>query len=168
MKVLLGIGLVCSIAFSNSVPSSVWPQKDISEKSIGNPSSPKKVLIASRSSKFKEKIAQNIADSLSKDSVYIRVIGCNDLKEIDPIAWHAILIINTCMAWQYENKVQDFLRKNKDHSKMIVFTTSGDPKECGSEKDKFPKIDAITSASVDSKVQSLVNDLLVLIRKRLQ
>jgi len=66
-----------------------------------------------------------------------------------------------CIAWDYDYRVKKFLRNCGDRSKVITFTTSGDPEGCVSEKKpkKMPPVDGYSSASADEKIDPAVKAL---------
>ncbi|MCU0608696.1 MAG: hypothetical protein MUF22_02880 [Chitinispirillaceae bacterium] len=148
--------------------SSVWPQKNMASHSAGDPTSNKRVLIAGLSSPFKDTIASRIVDSLNNDGVYVRLINLKDLNKEDPNKWAAVLIINTCIAWDMDSKAKKFVKKYPDYSGFITLIASGDPDGCGDGK-KLPKnIDAIASASQADKIPALVSQFLALLRQKLE
>lgn len=156
--------LACS--FANTVPSSFWPQKDRTPQEIGAVGSAQRVLIASRTSAFKDSVVNAVIDSLRSDSVYIRVIGIKEVVNEDPEKWTAMLIVNTCMAWQGDNKVQNFLKRHPSYPSFIMLTTSGDSVACGSSKWIPQNVDAVSSASSISHKSAVVENLIGAIRKR--
>jgi hypothetical protein len=159
--------LILNVTSFASVPSAIWPQKDIKEFQVGKSSSQHKILIVATSSAFKDSVIKDFADSIAKgDSVFVSVVGMKKLLEQKIDNWNAVVIANTCMAWQMDNRVQKFIKKNESYKGFVVLTTSGDPKECGSA-DKIPKgIDAISSASVEDKRTVVVKELLESVRKK--
>lgn len=147
-------------SISKTVPSAIWVQKDLSHKTFGDSLSNKKVLIVSREGEFKEKIAENIKDSLISNGVFVQIDGIKLLKDINPDKYSAIVIINTCMSWQIDNKVQNFFKKKKNYKKVVLLTTSGDPVSCGKGRHVPDYVDAISSASVGENVNEKANEIL--------
>jgi hypothetical protein len=152
-------------SFANTVPSSFWPQSDRKEQNFGNQQSSKRVLIAARSSAFKDEVVNAVIDSLVADSFFVKLTGIKSLSQNRPDEWQAVVLVNTCMAWQGDNAVQNFIRKNAAYKSFIMLTTSGDPDSCGSSKWIPPTVDAISSASEVSKRQTTVNAILAAIRR---
>lgn len=152
---------------SKTVPSAVWSQKDVTQATHGDSSSGKKVLIAANKSDFKDSLLSNLSDSLVADSVYVKIIGLKQLPSATTKNWSAILILNTCVAWQMENSVQEFIKKNSTYRHFITFTSSGSPKQCWPSKKAPQGIDAFTSASTMDKQTAVTDTLMQLLRKHL-
>lgn len=149
IKKILLLGLIItSIISAKTVPSAIMGHKDVPDSTFGDSTSTQKILIVSRDSEFKRDIAYTVADSLATDSLFVRVGGVTLLKDLDPKKYSAIIILNTCLSWQIDNKVQDFFKDNPDYSEVVLFTTSGDPKGCGKGRHVPAYVDAISSASV--------------------
>jgi hypothetical protein len=147
--------------------SSIWPQKSLSSHEYGNPSASKRVLIGGVASSFKNALLKNVIDSLMKDSVYVKVVGLKDLAKEPATQWSVVLILNTCMAWEIENTVKNYMNSFPLYNSFIVVTTSGNPKTCGSAA-KLPKnIDAISTASKTVKLPEVLARVLELLRKKL-
>lgn len=146
-KLLITTLLFVSIVSAKTVPSAFNGHKDIDDTTFGNTSAATKVLVLSKESDFKEKLAHTIADSLGSDSVGVIVGGVRKLKKINPNDYKAIVIINTCLSWQIDNKVQSFFRKHTGYFQIVLITTSADPKGCGRGKHVPDYVDAISSAS---------------------
>lgn len=165
-KKILIIGLfLLSIISAKTVPSAFFGHKDIPDSTLGNHSSQKKVLIVARESEFKRNIAHAVADSLASNSIFIIVSGVKKLKEIDPNDYSAIVIINTCLSWQIDNKVQTFFRKYPDYFNIVLLTTTGDPEGCGKGRHVPEYVDAITSASISENFMPKVNEVLKKVRE---
>ncbi|MBD3185132.1 hypothetical protein GF312_22825 [Candidatus Poribacteria bacterium] len=140
-----------------SVPHIIWPQKDIKAKAINEPTYDKKVLIASRSSDFKDVVVKKLVESFKDEKVFIKLIGMENLEEEDGNDYNAVVMLNTCMAWDMDRNVKKFLKKHDDQSNMIILTTSGDgdwlPKKDGQN------FDAISSASKKANIDKAVGDI---------
>ena len=69
-----------------------------------------------------------------------------------------ILIINTCMGWDVDWRVTDFLNRSADLDAVIVLTTADGG-------DSYPKlkgrqVDAMSSASVPHRVDPLAEEII--------
>ena len=74
------ICLLLSIApLSCSTPQYIWPQGDIQMAEVNEPTAGKKVLVASRSSEFKDAIVGKIKAALEGEAVYVKFIGVDQL-----------------------------------------------------------------------------------------
>jgi hypothetical protein len=142
---------LCTIpACSFSFPQLFWPQKDIDSFSVNQPTLAKKVLIVSRNSNFKRAVVDKIKNALRDEPVYVKCTGLTKLKNEDASAYSVIVIINTCMAWDWDRNIHAFLKGKQDARKVIVLTTSGSGKWLPK---KIPAgVDAIASASEKTDV----------------
>lgn len=151
-----------AIASAKTVPSAFNGRKDISDTTFGDTTSALKVLVVSKDSDYKERIAHAVADSLVSDSLSVIVGGVRKLKKINPSDFKAIVIINTCLSWQIDNKVQTFFRKNPNYKEVVLLTTSADPDGCGKGRHVPKYVDAITSAS---KQESFLPAVIEIVQK---
>jgi hypothetical protein len=143
-----------------------WPQKDIKSYELKDPSLEKRVLVASRSSEFKDAIVDQIRDAFKDEPVYLKFIGIDQLNEEDGTDYAALVLINTTMSWGMDLDVKAFLNRHKDHKNMIVLTTSGDG-------DWLPKMegrnfDAISSASKQANVDAVAGTIIARVERLLQ
>jgi hypothetical protein len=155
-------------AFSCTAPQYFWPQKDIAFHEINNPTSKKRILIASRQSEFKNAIVEKIEASFLGQAVYIKVIGIEDLKFEDATQYSATVLINTAMGWKIDRKVDHFLDRHQGLDSIIVLTTS-DGGNISVDPEKHP-VDAISSASVIDQAElvtkKIISKINGLIKKR--
>ncbi len=152
-------------AFSFSLPQLFWPQKDLDSSSVNKPALARKVLIASRDSEYKRALARKIKEAFIHDSVYIKCVGLTQLKNEDASAYGAIVLINTCMAWDWDRNVNAFLKGKKGAGNVIVLTTSGSGKWL--PKRNPAGVDAIAGASSKSDPAPAAADIVGRIRKLL-
>ena len=147
--------IIAVSARSFSFPQLFWPQKDIDSSSINRPDLDKKVLIASRSSKFKKALVDKIKKDLAADSVYVKCTGLTKFRCDDTARYTAIVLINTCMAWDWDRSIHRFLKGKKNASNVIVVTTSGSGKWMPRKNPSG--VDAVASAS--EKGDALAGDI---------
>jgi len=143
-----------------------WAQEDIVARDLHNPAWEKKILVASRSSDFKEKIIEEIEKAFANDEVYIKVIGVEALDGVDGHDFKAVVLINTCMWWTMDPDVKEFLERHNDTGNMIVLTTSGGGKWVPRMKET--DFDTISSASKRSEADVLAGEIVEKIRVLLQ
>ena len=148
--------------------SNAWPQKNMPVRTFGDSLANKRVLIGGIASPFKDAMVASIVDTLVKDSVFVKTIGIKDLKKEKATTWNAILLLNTCMAWELNYKVKKFAKKYPDYQSIVVVTTSGDPKTCGSTKQIPDNVDAISTASEKQKLPEVTAHVLELLRKKMK
>jgi hypothetical protein len=158
--------IFCNIpAYSFSPPQLFWPQKDIDSFSVNQPTLAKKVIIVSRGSDFKRALVGKIRDAFKADSVYVKCTGLTKLKNEDASAYGAIVIINTCMGWDWDRNVHAFLKGKQDAKNVIVLTTSASGKWLPK---KMPAgVDAIACASEKTGVDVVAANIVGRIRSLL-
>lgn len=166
---IFSIILLMSIIFQIScvsVPHMILPQKDIESANLNEPGLDKKILVASRYSDFKQEILEKIKMAFLDKSVYIKFIGLGQIEKENADQYNAVVMINTCMSWDMDRNVHGFLKRYKDHSNMIILTTSGDGNWL--PKMKGRNFDAISSASKKAKVDQIVDEIIAKINSRLE
>ncbi len=152
MMTWLALSVACT------APQHFWPQHDIARDEINSVALDKKLLIASRDSEFKAGIISKVKRAYADRQVYIRLVGIEDLKREDPLHYTAILIINTCMGWDIDWRVKDFLNRANNLDAIVVLTTADG-------EDSYPQlkgrqVDAISSASVVHKIDPLAQQII--------
>lgn len=141
--------------------------KRIAEVELKGDMRPKGVLIAAENSGFKGDIISLIMKDLESKSCPTKLIDVKKLKKVDSEKFQAIVIVNTCWAWQLDRNVKKFLKRvnSGEQGKIILLTTSGS----GEWEPKGVKVDAISSASnvdkADVVAQTIIAKLDVLIQK---
>jgi hypothetical protein len=150
--------------------SAVWPQKRIEGNNFGNPQSSKKVLIAGKGSEFRDIVINHLVEKLQKDSVYISIVDLSEIKSKNPGDWNAILLVNRCVAFDYDNLVSKYVKKYPKSQNIVIFTTSADPRGCNlkSKLSRKLKLDAYSSASVKENVNPAVEAIYKMLKKYLE
>lgn len=148
-----------------AVPQRFWPQKDIVGSDAGSIPGQQEVLIASRSSEYKQLLVDELHKQLFSAGIPHKTIGVKQLKGVDATRYSAVVVINTCLAWGLDNEIKTFLNHQQQTANIILMTTSGEgtwlPDKQGLD------FDAISGASVKSNVGDVAQDLLERIQKRL-
>ena len=102
------------------------------------------MIIASDSSEFKDSIRNRIIEQY-QDEGNIDVVNIKRLKQINPIDYDVVLIIDTTLAWSgFNPSLNTFLENNEIKDNVVVFMTAADP----DWEYSYQGVDAITSASV--------------------
>jgi tetratricopeptide (TPR) repeat protein len=116
----------------------------------------KKILIATQSSEFKDRLVEDLCDSLQNSSTHIKGIDSGDLSEVNAGDWDRILIINAFLI-EPSSDVTDFINRSNNPNKSLLLETSG-----GADWLPEPelKIDALTSASRKEYITGLVQLIL--------
>ena len=143
-------------------PRYFWPQGDVASYEVGEPSLKVRVLIASRSTDFKDAVVRKITESFQGESVYLKVIGVDGLREEDAGDYAAVVLINACLAWGMGRHVNAFIDGHEDQSRMIVLTTSGDGEWL--PKMRGRNFDAVSSASADGSADEVAETIVAKIR----
>jgi len=142
------------------------PQSDIGAREVNQPSMDERVLVASRSSEFKNALVARIEEAYADRTVYVKLIGLSELEGEDASQYAAVVLINTCMFWELDPDVKAFLDRHENHANMIVITTAGNPEwEAEREGRDF---DAISSASQMSEVEDLSGQVVEMIGRLLE
>jgi len=141
MVVLICCGLAASCA------------RQLQETRISAPDARLNFIIAGDASEFKDSIRSRLIDRY-KPYCTIEVVNINKLKEIDPDAYDAVLIMDTCMAdTRFNPSFKAFVDKLEDQDKVVLFLTAADP----DWEFSYGDIDAITSASVMENEEMVVS-----------
>jgi hypothetical protein len=157
--------LALVIAGCVSLPHMLSPKRDMAGREYGNPQMPGKVLIGARRSEFKEAVIGRVADSLAADSVYVRVVGLRDLKEVEGQQWSAVVLVNSAMSWCMDYRVRAYLRRRRSNENVIVLTTSATGR--WEPRKRRGGYDAVSAASEPDRVDAIAADLLARVRARM-
>ncbi len=159
---LVTLSVVCCAFLSCSVPRLFWPQSDIDayEKIYG--AADKSLLVASRSSDFKDALVKRIEKAFEHESITIRFVGLQRLKYEDADAFDAVVIMNTCIAWGMDPQVDGYLNKYRGASNIIVLTTSGDGNWLPGKHNR--EFDAVASASEMARVDEVADRIVQKVR----
>ena len=88
------------------------------------------------------------------------------LKKENTGDYGVIVLINTCMAWDWDRNVRSFLKSRKDVHNIIVLTTSGSGDWVPNKK-KW-NIDAVASASVKTNTDGVAGEMVLKIKQILE
>ncbi len=139
---------------------------NMTPRESGNSDAQKKVLIAGESSAFKEEVVAKLIGTLGTTDWYFRVVGLDRLEGQETGQYGAVLLVTAFKAGRIDARVSRFLGKDPMNAKVIVFFTRGteDPMPEWSKPDI--KVDAVSSASRNDRVEERAGQLAALIRKR--
>jgi hypothetical protein len=157
-RTLVVLGCLAVLQASCAVPRMIWPQKNIVTLELNSPSLEKRVLVAARSSEFKDAVVRKIRDSFMGMPVYLRFIGMEDLHGEKAERYSAVILINTCIAGGFDRNVDAFLSKSHDQRNIIVLTTAGDANWKPDMKGRT--FDAITTASIATDVDKIAGEIM--------
>ncbi len=131
----------------------LFQQKDIPTTVLNDPALEKKVLVASRSSKFKTAVNAKLRTAFENRPVYVKFTGIGNLQREEIQQYDAVVMLNQCMGQKMDPDVIRFLDGQKEQGKMIVVTTSA----AGNRQPKMKggNFDAVSSASKKSRVDDV-------------
>lgn len=152
---LLSWGMVLAGCYA---PQYIFRQRDIQPYEMNMPTQPKKILVASRSTEFKDAVVERIKGSFQGKRVYLKFIGIENLKDENGGDYDAVVILNTCMNWTMDRHVEAFLKRHPYQGNMIILTTSGDGDWLPSMKERT--FDAVSSASKIDRVDEIAKRIL--------
>lgn len=166
VRIILAACLTIAVAIAAhaNVMSSIWPQKALLVSQHGPVSASVRVFVAGTTSPFRDQITARLVDSLVADSVYVHVAPVKELMEQDLSSWHAVVLLNTCIAWDIENRTRKAIKANPGYRGFVLLTTSGDPDSCCARSKLPAGVDAVSSPSQESRLQPTVDRLLAAIR----
>jgi hypothetical protein len=127
----------------------------------------KQVLIATESSRFKEAVATQVAETLCQDKrpLLVKHIDLSRLTA-EPIQdYQVIVLLNSCRAWRPSSAVREFLKtlSDVDKKKLVVVTTANSG-ECVLD---VGGVDAISAASKRTGIAAVSQTVVDKLRARL-
>lgn len=115
----------------------------------GNPGAATRVLIASEASDFKQAVIEQVVTGYAERDLFFKITGLQNLADETATDYAAVIIINSCVAWQLNPRANAFIKKAAMPEKVILLTTAGD-------QDWQPGVegvDAITAASISADIE---------------
>jgi hypothetical protein len=165
LLMLLIAGSCTVLLTCSSIPRSMSKEDDIEGREAAYGGADQSLLIASRTSEFKDAVVGGIEQAFKGQSMSITVIGLKDLRDESAEDYDAVVLVNTCIAWSLDPQVDTFLHKYRGTGNIVVFTTSGDghwePKKQNREFDtvasasEMARVDEVT-AEIVGKVRALL------------
>lgn len=151
-KILLGLIIFLGLFFLFTLWYDYTYKMDVVESyEINSANFPKKVLIASQGSEFKNAVVAGVIDSHKTQSVYFKVIDVTLLENINVNDWNALIILHTWEIMKPPFVVQDFIEINQDKlQKIIVVSTSAEGTF------KIEEVDAFTGASIIEEIPDFI------------
>ncbi len=139
---------------------------DMTPSEAGSSGSARRVLIVGETTAFKQKVVTRAIEKLGTREWYFRIIGLSSLAGQETSSYGAILLVTSFQAGRIDERVTRFLAADPTNPKAIVFYTRGtdDPMPERSKPDL--RVDAISSASRDDRVETRADELVALLMKR--
>ena len=140
LTVLLALAAV--IAVSGCAP------KMVETAEFGDPQTSHRILIATGQSEFKQAVASEVIRGCEGAALFFKITDLRRLEFEAVESYTAIVIMNTCFAWQMDPRVKRFLESTTAKAKVIVMTTAGD----SNWRSETAGVDAFTAASSPADV----------------
>jgi hypothetical protein len=109
--------------------------------SVNDPSSERRILIATQGSEFKDAVVTGVVDRLRERPIFIQVIDVVALADANEADWDAIVVLHTIEYGRAPAASQAFVDRAEDLAKVVALSTSG-----GGDA-TIDGVDAISSAS---------------------
>lgn len=141
--------------------------EDMEPFEVGDSSAEQKVLIAAESTDFKTKVVDTVIGNMGTGESYFRIIGLSQLKDADTDQYEAVVVISAVKGGQLDGSVKSFLGNGTAESKTVLFVTAGGEVPVTEMKKKLGvKVDAVSSASRNNRVEAKAEELKALLEKR--
>ena len=129
------------------------------------PAPVRQVLIATETSRFKDAVVAQVAETLHQEGHAVTTIKLERLAT-EPIRnYQAIVLINTCRAWRPSSEVRDCLKQASDaDKKRLVVLTTANSGECNLG---ITGVDAISAASKRTGISNISQVVSDKVRARL-
>lgn len=162
---LLVLGFLSMLCASCAVPRMMWPQENIQALELNSSKLEKRVLVAARSSEFKDAVVEKIRDSFMGMSVYVKFIGIDDLEKEKAESYTAVILVSTCIAGGFDRHIEAFIGRTSDQRNIVILTTAGDANWKPDKKSR--NYDAITTASIKTDVDKVADEIISKVRSLL-
>jgi len=162
IRALLALGGLFILHASCGVPRAIWPQENIQTFELNSPKLDKRVLVAARSSEFKDAVVAKIRDSFMGMPVYVKFIGVDDLEKEKASSYTAVVLVSTCIAEGFDRHIETFISRESDQRNTVILTTAGDANWKPDRKGR--SYDAITTASIKTDVDKVANEIISKVR----
>lgn len=130
--------------------------RSLKEQTLNTPQAQVDLLIAGDASEYKDQLRSTIINNY-RNHANIRVVNIDKLSQTASEDFHAILIINTCLAWtRFNPNVLAFIEKPDVKEKVVWFMTVDDT----DEQYHHNGIDAMTAASSVENQQKVSEQLI--------
>jgi len=120
-----------------------------------NPNNKYQLLIANEGSHFKDSVVSVLTQHYSSKPVNIKIIPLSALSQIEPKAYHALVIIHSWYTWKPPPEVGEFVQKHHNCLENIVSLSTSFHGSL-----KMEELDGITSASKMSEVEMYASKII--------
>ena len=116
-----------------------------------------RVLIASEFSDFKKAVIEQVVAGYDSNALYFRITDIENLADETATDYATVIIINSCVAWQLNPRVNTFFKRTEMPANIILVTPVGDQDwQAGIEG-----VDAITAAALPTDIERTADKLKV-------
>ena len=128
----------------------------IASETFGSPSAPNKILIATESTPYKRRLIDTLIGKLDDGSTHITLVDHKrkELEGLDPRNFSAVFITNSGAQAKVRPWVMDWLKRVSSYDDNILIHTTQI-----TEWDPPVAVDSITSASKNSNIDDLTDDI---------
>ena len=125
-------------------------------ETFGNPQAPRTVLIALENTRYKDRLVDTLVKKLDDGSVYLTVVDHKrkELDGLDPRDFTAVFITNSGVQAKVRPWVLDWLDSVAEYDDNVLIHTTQI-----TEWDPPVKVDSITSASKNSNIDGITDDI---------
>ncbi|MBK5214250.1 MAG: hypothetical protein JJE55_11390 [Flavobacteriaceae bacterium] len=121
---------------------------------VNSPLLEQKILIATQSSEFKDKVVDGLVERLKDRSIYLKVIDISSLPKIEDDDFTAIVVLHNWELQKPPEVIEQFLKQSKNTEKIVVLATSG-----GSDT-SMEGIEGISGESIISEIPEKADQLM--------
>jgi hypothetical protein len=132
----------------------------------GNADSAHKVLIAGEATAFKQAVVDGVIEKLGTRDWYFRVVGLDQLEAQETETFGAILLVAGYRAGRLDERVIRYLAKDPTNPRVVLFFTRGSEDPMPEKYKPDVRVDAVSSASREDRVESRAQQLADLLRRR--
>jgi len=133
----------------------------LATETFGSPQAPNKVLIATENTRYKRRLIDTVVEKLNDGSVYITLVDHkrNQLEGEDPRDYEAVFISNSGAQAKVRPWVMEWLDSVSSYDDNVIIHTTQI-----TDWDPPVQVDSITSASDNSNIDPLSDDIVRRIR----
>jgi hypothetical protein len=134
----------------------------IASETFGNPSAPNKILIATENTRYKRRLIDTLIEKLDDGSVYITLVDHKrkELTGMDPRNFKAVFITNSGAQAKVRPWVVEWLNEVSSYDDNVLIHTTQI-----TDWDPPVEVDSITSASNNSNIDDLTDDIVRRLRE---
>ena len=132
----------------------------------GTAGSPRKVLVAGEDTAFKRSVVARVIEKLGTQDWYFRIIGLDQLPAQDTRQYGAIMLLAHFWGGKIDERVTNYLKQDPANRKVVLLYTRGTEDPLPGSVRPDLRVDAVSSASRDDRVEMRAQELAALLAKR--